>query len=137
MTSTTASLPADSSRVLAAVGAVLSGFVIFAGNYNVQDGENGGLWPGIVTAVLCAILLAVLFGYVMPRVHNVDRAVLVLGVLSVVSLIAFWSGVPPVLAAATVGLRQREPSRRNTVLACVAGAAAALTVIVTAAQSNF
>jgi hypothetical protein len=80
------------------VGLVLALAVVVVGNTNVDAGENGGLWPGVVTGVLCVVLAAVLYWLVRDRWAGSARACLVLGILAVVALVAFWSGVPLVLA---------------------------------------
>src|SRR5690348_18237624 len=85
-------------------GFVLAMVIIVAGNYNVPKGENGGTGPAISTAVLSALLAAALFGWVIPRIRRPERATLILGIVCVLSLAAFWSGITPVLAAATVAV---------------------------------
>lgn len=134
MSSTTASSVinrAYKTTTFALIGVVLAAIVIFVGNYNVPKGENGGASEGLSTAVFCAVIAAVLFGLVVPRVRNADRGALVLGVLTVLSVAVFWTGVTPVLAASTlaIGRRQPVPSRRTVVTQWVAMAAAVLTVV--------
>jgi hypothetical protein len=134
MSSTTASSVinrASKTTAFAVLGVVLAGIVIFVGNYNVPEGENGGTSEGISTAILCAVIAAVLFGLVVPRVRNVDRGALVLGVLTVLSAVVFWTGVTPILAASTLAIvrRQPTPSRRAVVMQWVAMGVAVLTVV--------
>jgi hypothetical protein len=93
--------PAITPAACAAGGLVLAAVVIGAGNYHVAKGESGGTGPAIVTGILCVVLAAVLFGLVVPRTRGSVRTTLVLGTLSLLSLPAFWSGITPVLAAAT------------------------------------
>jgi hypothetical protein len=112
MTTTTATSRTPKPAVLAAIGAVLAAIVIFAGNYNVQPGENGGVGPAIVTAVICVVVAALLFGLVVPRFEGSERTVIVLGVLTVLSMAAFWSGVTPLLAAATLAVAAPITGRR-------------------------
>ena len=127
-----------STAVLAGGGIVLSALIIFAGNYDVQPGENGGTSAAIITGVGCAIVAAVLFGLVVPRVRNADRAALVLGVLTVLSIAIFWSGLTPILAATTVAVadKSQDQPRRTTVMRWLAIAAAALVTIWTLAVSH-
>lgn len=141
MTSTTASTQATQRRTittLAASGIVLSAIVIFAGNYNVPKGENGGPSEGLFTAILCAVIAAVLFGLVVPRVRNYERAGIVLGVLMVLSLVVFWSGVTPILGAAAFALSLREltAARSATVVRWVSLVATALVVVWTLLNSH-
>ena len=49
------------------IGVALGGLVIFAANYNVAKGENGGLGPAIVTAGVLVALSALLYFIVVPR----------------------------------------------------------------------
>lgn len=141
MTSTTA--PASSAVAgkragVAAAGLALAGVVIFAGNYNVPKGENGGTGPAIVTAALCAVIAVVLSTLVIPRMRNHARAEMILGILSVLSLAVFWSGITPVLAAATwtIADGNAQPSRRTATIRWVSAAAAVLAVAWTLANSH-
>lgn len=105
MTTTTTSAPATRTVTagrFAAIGVGLAAIVIFACNYDLPKGENGGTGPAIWTAVLCAVVAAVLFGLVVPRSRHHERAALTLGILTVLSIAAFWSGVTPILGAATL-----------------------------------
>src|SRR5690242_20214062 len=117
-TTTTPTTRIPSTWVLAATGAVLSAVVILVGNYNVPAGENGGLADGITTAVLCAVAGALLFGLVVPRLRGSERTVLVLGVVTVLSVAVFWSGVTPLLAAAALAVAGpvAAPRRSTTVM---------------------
>jgi hypothetical protein len=123
---------------LAAVGVGLAAVVIIAGNYHVRPGENGGTGPGIATGIFCAVVAAVLFGLVVPRVRHADRSALILGISTVLSLAIFWSGLTPILAAATLAAanKSQTPQRRTTVIRWVAIAAAVLTVAWTLANSR-
>lgn len=134
MSSTTASSVINrpyKTTTFALIGVVLAAIVIFVGNYNVPKGENGGASEGLSTAVLCAVIAAVLFGLVVPRARNADRAALVLGVLTVLSVVVFWSGVTPILAASTLAVARRQPTaaRTTVVMQWLAIVAAGLTVI--------
>jgi hypothetical protein len=130
-TTTTPTTRIPATRVLAATGALLSAVVVLAGNYNVRPGENGGLEEGISTAVLCALVGAVLFGLVVPRLRGSQRTVLVLGVVTVLSLAVFWAGVTPLLAAAALAVAGPvAASRRSTTVVCWVVVAATLLVVV-------
>src|SRR5438874_11155541 len=107
MTAITSSAPVarpSKTATLAATGMALAAVVIFTGNYNVPKGESGGAGAGIFTAIICAIVATVLFLLVLPRVRNHERATLIAGGLSVLSVAVFWTGLTPILAAATVAL---------------------------------
>lgn len=139
MAATTAEIRSYSSTaVLAPVSLVVAGIIIFAGNYDVRKGENGGTGPAIGTAIICVVLAAVLFGYVVPRARNVDRTALILGVVGFVSLLAFWSGVAPVLAAAALAVAPptSESPRWTKVAQGAAVVASVVALVVTLAQSH-
>jgi amino acid permease len=106
--------PRPRTTAFAAVGFGLALLVVFAGNYHVSKGENGGTGPAISTAVVCAVLTAVLFGLLVPRTRRPARASLVLGIVSVASLVVFWSGLTPVLAAATLAVATQATERSRT-----------------------
>ena len=134
----TAPLPSRANLPrLALIGIVAAAVVIVLGNYNVQPGENGGVDAGISTAVMCAIAAALIFGLVLPRVHTGHRAAVVFGVLTILTVPIFWSGVTPILAAATWGANDARPAGRGVVvLRWVALGLAALTVVVAVATSH-
>lgn len=141
MTTTTAAAPARTtpkSMTYGAIGLVLAAVVIVAGNYHVAPGENGGTGPAISTAVLCVLLTAVLFGVVVPRARRLERTTLILGILSLVSLVVFWSGITPVLAASAfaVAARGTELGRKTAIGQALAAGAALLTVGWTLANSH-
>ena len=111
MTTTTVSKPSTSiakAAPFAAVGFALAIIVIGVGNVNVHKGENGGAQDALSTGILCLVLGAVLFGAIVPRVKRSEGTTLALGVASVVSLVAFWSGITPVLASAALAVAARS-----------------------------
>jgi hypothetical protein len=141
MTALTSSAPmvrATRTATLAATGSALAALVIVVANYNVPKGENGGVGDGISTAVICAIVAAVAFLVVLPRVRNRERAAVVLGSLSVLSIAVFWSGVTPILAAATIaaGLGDASQTRRAAGARVLAIAVTVLVVAWTLATSH-
>jgi hypothetical protein len=141
MTSTSAAASisrTNRTTMLAGLGVALSAITIVVGNYNVPDGENGGVSQGISTGVFSAIVAAVLFGLVVPRIRKADRATLILGIVTVLSIAVFWSGLTPILAAATVAAADRTEvaSRRTTVMRWMAIAVAVLTVVFTVATGH-
>jgi hypothetical protein len=91
-----------------------------------------------VVAVICVVLAAALFGYVVPRARNSNRTALILRVVAFVSLLAFWSGITPLLAAAALAVAPpaTQPDRRAKVAQGVAIAASLAAVVVTLAQSH-
>ena len=115
------------AQTTAIAGIAVAGLIIFAGNYNVRKGENGGLGPAIITAAGCLLVTAVLYGVVLPRVRRSDRTAIILGTLAVLSLPVFWSGVTPVLAGAALATdASNADSSRGARIAQASGGAATL-----------
>jgi len=118
----------------AVAGLLGAAVVIVLGNTNVDAGEDGGLGPALITGVGCVVLAALLFAVVLRRFSG-TRTQVVLAVLTVLSLIVFWSGATPVLGAATAAAGRRttaagrRPSGSFTVAGWVGIAAAAIAVV--------
>jgi hypothetical protein len=104
----------------AAVSAVIAAALAAWGTFGHESGavhavEEGGDGVGeylVVLAIIAVGALAV-FGWAVPRSAGspaAGRTALVLGVLGVLSIAAFWSGLPPVLAtgAAVLGWTARD-----------------------------
>lgn len=126
------------AAALLGIGIVLGGFVIFAGNTDLKKGDNGGLGPAIFSAVLLVVVAAVLYYVVLPRVQNVDRTVIIISAVSVVSFAVFWLGITPLLATAAVAVSTRASRVRTpaTVLQVLAVVAAIASVVVAIAESR-
>lgn len=127
MTATTSAptRPTPKTPALAAAGLALAIVVVIAGNYHVAKGENGGTGPAISTAILCAVVTAAMFGLLVPRARRFERTTLILGIFSVLSLVVFWSGITPVLAATTFAVAARGTALGKKAAAGQALAAAA------------
>jgi len=131
--------PRVATPTLGMIGFALALIIVFAGNYHMQSGENGGTGPAIATGAICLVLALALFGYVVPRVRNLNRTASILAALAVVSVLVFWSGVTPVLASAALAVTGREiadPPRRVVVLEVLALVATLAALIVTLSQSH-
>jgi hypothetical protein len=91
-----------------AIGALLSialaaGLAAW-GTFGENDGERGEY---VVVLAIIAVAALVVFGWIVPRGLRRESAgatALVLAVLAVLAIGAFWSGLPPVLAAGAVAL---------------------------------
>lgn len=119
------------SRLIAASGLVAAELAILAGNVNVPSGEKGGLVPAIVTSAVCLALGVALFGGVVSRRPG-PGAALTLGILSLLSVAAFWSGVPLVLGSAAFAVTVRTDERTGQVRAAQVLAAIACVVALAA-----
>jgi hypothetical protein len=125
------------TRNTAAIGAAAAtlALLILANFVAMDPGEAGGTMEFIVTGTLALGAWLLLFGWYAPRADRPAAAGVAAGVFALVSVVAFWSGLPIVLGAAAVvlGARGRESSPRAGLVAIVVGAsaiaiAAALTV---------
>jgi hypothetical protein len=127
-----------STAIIATAGIALAALIVFAGNYNVPSDENGGTSEGIATGILCLAVAALLFGLVVPRTRNGERTVLILAILTLLSLVVFWAGLTPILAAGTLAVANRThaSTRRTAILGTLAIAAAVLTVVWTLLNSH-
>ena len=73
------------------------------------DASGGGGWGGLALLVVFVAVGALLVGLATSRARGVAperaaRRALVLGVLAVVTIAVFWTGLPPVLAGGAIGL---------------------------------
>lgn len=136
MSTSTQATSSRTGRRLAITG--LAGAVVAAGlsavaNFGAAPGENGGTAEWLITLGIIAVATGLVFGAVLPRVlraadagradgRRVGRAALILGVLTLLSILVFYLGLPPVFAAAAVltAVWSHELSRRWTVPALVA-----------------
>jgi len=114
--------------------AALSAIALAAANF-VGTGDNGGGAEYAVTLGGSLLLALALFGWVIPRTDRPARTGLIVGLLAMLSLAAFWSGLPYVLgpAAIVLGLLGRTASKTGAqgtiavvlgVVATIAGLAA-------------
>jgi hypothetical protein len=113
--------------------AALAAVALAAANFT-GSGENGGGPEYAVTLGVSLILALALFGWVIPRTDRSARAGLVVGLLAILSVAVYWTGLPYVLgpAAVVLGLvgRSRGESPPQATTAVVLGALAAFSGIV-------
>jgi hypothetical protein len=88
-------------RLAGALAILLALVALLPANF-AGDGGNGGPAEYAVTAGVCAVLAALLFWRVLPSVADPARAAWILAALGVVSLLAFWSGLPFVFGMGAV-----------------------------------
>ena len=113
------------------VAAVLTAVALAAANFvgDEPDGNGGGAEYAVTLAG--SLLLAVaLFGWVIPRAKHPARTGLIVGLLGVLALAAFWSGLPFVLGPAAIALgllgRGATGARGQGTIAVALGALATL-----------
>jgi len=126
------------AATLFAIGILLGGLVIFAGNTDLKKGDNGGTGPAIFSGVLLVVLAGIFWYVVLPRVKNVDRTVIIISVVAILSIAAFWLGITPLLAAAAlaVGAKARQLGKTALVLQAVTVVAALATVVISIIESR-
>jgi hypothetical protein len=81
----------------------LTAVALAAANF-VGTSDNGGGVEYAVTLGGSLLLGLALFGWVIPRTDRPARAGLIVGLLAILSLAAFWSGLPYVLGPAAIVL---------------------------------
>ena len=111
--------------------AALTAIALAAANFvNADQSENGGGIEYALTLGASLVVALALFGWAIPRSARPDRAGLVVGAIGVLSLAAFWSGLPYVLgpAAVVLGLAGRSRGDGSTA-ATVAVALGAITTL--------
>jgi hypothetical protein len=93
---------------------------------DVEAGESGGTIEFVVTGAVALGALLLVFGWYAPRAERPAIGGLTAGLFGLVSVLAFWSGLPFVLGAAGIalGARGRESNPRAGVAAIVTGVAA-------------
>ena len=106
-----------------AVGPVAVAAIVFAvgldaiGVYADGSGSDShGTREFLIVAAIVAIAAAAVFGWVVPRLLEREAAggpALALSVLGLLSVLVFWTGLPPVLAGAgaLLGWAGRDASR--------------------------
>jgi hypothetical protein len=119
---------------IAGLAAVAAAALANLGNLTSHTNENGGVGDFVSCALIALVLTAVLFGWALPRWHGSQRAPVVLALLAVLSLGAFWAGVPEVIAPAAIvaalTAEKRTLAQKGAIvvatLALLAGVVAAL-----------
>lgn len=100
--------PLDRSRIwtAAAIAFVIAAALAAWGTWGGDEDHSTGDYL-IVLAVI-AVSAAIVYGLVLPR-WGTPRTGIILGVLAVLSIVVFWSGLPVVLgiAAIVIGLSYR------------------------------
>jgi hypothetical protein len=121
MTLSRVNLPA-----IALAAAILTAIALGAANF--AGGDNGGPGAYAVTLTLSLGVAAALFGWAIPRIDRPGRAGVIVGALAVLSVAAYWLGLPYVLGPAALALgligRARNEERVAGTVAVVLGALA-------------
>jgi hypothetical protein len=125
---TTTAAPDVRKPVTVAVALSVASLIVLL----IRNTNDGPVWRvSLIVGVAIAVVTAIVFGVVVRRTlakqspKSSTRAALVLGVLAVLSIVAFWTAVPPIFGVGAVALaidaRDRRPFRRDW-LATLGGA---------------
>jgi hypothetical protein len=110
-------------RLTGAVALLLAlGGVAYA-NFGAS-GDNGGAGPFAVTAVVLVLVAALVFGRVLPTTTDPAKPAMWCAAIALVSVLAFWSGLPILLGIAAVAAGARADSTGGTIAALLGGLAA-------------
>ena len=143
MSTYTEKMPRTSSwPMFAAAGAGTAAVLTAAGTFlDLTDNESGGgsLGEYLVVLGIIAVATAVVFGLVVRAAHGKSAATraLVLAVIGLLSSVAFWTGLPAVLAAGATAcaLTARDDLGRMPRSGVAAIAIASLTVCLAVAAA--
>jgi hypothetical protein len=99
---TVAAVSRSLAAFVALAGVALAAGLAAWGTFSDDDHEQSEY---LIVLGVIAVAALVVFGWIVPRTLCKDSggvAALVLAVLAVLTLAAFWSGLPPVLAAGAI-----------------------------------
>ena len=139
MTATTNDLTTAPSRtpLLAALGIASSGALTAVGTFwDLNNNDSGPTHASewLITLGIIAVAAAVVYGLVVrtAATGNPGRRAAVLGVVAFLSNVAFWAGLPMVIASAAVACAFIEQDRRGS-LGTGSKVGVALSAVTTAA----
>ena len=87
-------------RLAGALALLIAAAALALANFGSSD--NGGAGAYAVCVGVCAVLVAVLFGRVLPQAADPARAAWILAALALAACVVFWSGLPFVLGMGAV-----------------------------------
>lgn len=134
-TNTISTEPRSGWPMFAALGAGISVVLTAIGTFwdfnNNDPGGHDSISEYLIVVGIIAVAAALVFGLV-ARTPSPTKA-LVLGILSVLSLVGFWAGLPAVLAAGSMACAFGSPRLSGASKAGVALSAVAVALAVVAA----
>ena len=119
MPAITTTLPRLDERLAGVVAVGLAAAALAPANFGASPGESGGPAEYAATVGLCAVLSALLYGWVLPRAERPGRAAIWCAGLAVVSLVVYWSGLPFVLGTGAIVAASRAGGRAPAVVGAV------------------
>lgn len=121
------------SMASAAAAVVLAALYTAAGTFQTfspEESQSDQVSAYVFVVVIFLAAAAIVYAVVLPRTKNVARTALILGILAVLSLPAFWLGLMPVLGVAALALgwqaRRQDAARGLATAGLVLGALAVL-----------
>jgi hypothetical protein len=94
----------DTTIPIFVAGVVAAAIVAVLVNTSVGEGENGGATEMLVSLVFLAVVAAALYFFLLRPGGRSARTAIVVGVVAVLSVAAFWSGLPFLLGATALAL---------------------------------
>jgi hypothetical protein len=94
--------------------AILAAAALAAANFIGDAGDNGGAPEYAITLAISLLVAIGLFGWAIPRTTRPAMTGLVVGVIALLSVAAYWTGLPYVLGPAAVVLGQLGRARSET-----------------------
>jgi cation transport ATPase len=88
-------------RLAGALALLIAATALAFANFG-GSGDNGGAGAYAVCVGVCAVVVAVLFGRVLPQAADPARAAWILAALALAACVVFWSGLPFVLGMGAV-----------------------------------
>jgi hypothetical protein len=88
-------------RLAGALALLIAAAALAFANFG-GSGDNGGAGAYAVCVGVCAVVVAVLFGRVLPQAADPARAAWILAALALAACVVFWSGLPFVLGMGAV-----------------------------------
>ena len=108
-------------------GLLLAVIAVVLANTNVAEGESGGTREMIGTLIFVAVIAAALYFLLRRRAGSSAPVGLLLGVVAVVAIGIFWSGLPFLLGGAAVAVGRRATDQgKLPLVAQILGAVAVL-----------
>jgi hypothetical protein len=122
-------IPPGMVAITAAVAILISAALAAWGSFS-GNGDFGDYWPVLI---ITAVLAAIVFGVVVPRALRgtwpMARTGLILSVLGLLTVAAFWSGAPPIFALPGILLGYVARQRGESGLATAAVIVGVLAVV--------
>jgi hypothetical protein len=115
--------------ITAAAAIVIAAVLAAWGSFS-DNGDFGDYWPVLI---IIGVVAAIVFGLVVPRglsgAWSPATAGLVLSVLGLLTVVAFWSGAPPIFALGGILLGYVAKQRRAGMMATAAIAIGVLALV--------